>query len=210
MIKKHLKFLIITSVVTVLPILMGVILWEQLPAQLPIHWDMEGEIDGWCSKAFAVFAMPLILLAFHWLAVFATFADPKNRTNTNKALRLGLWVVPVLSIALSVVIYSVSMGGKVRMEAFVPVLLGMLFVIIGNYLPKCQQSYTIGIKCPWTLHSEENWNRTHRLAGWLWVIGGVVIMLTGFCNALWVSMPVALIMVLVPVIYSYILHRKGI
>ena len=103
MIKKHLKFLIITSVVTVLPILMGVILWEQLPAQLPIHWNMEGEIDDWCSKAFAVFAMPLILLAFHWLTVFATFADPKNRTNTNKALRLGLWVVPVLSIALSVI-----------------------------------------------------------------------------------------------------------
>ena len=210
MIKKNLKFLTITSVATLLPILVGVILWNQLPEQLPIHWNMQGEIDDWCSKAFAVFAMPLILLAFHWIAVFATLSDPKNHTNTNKVLHLIFWLVPILSIMLSAVTYSVAMGGEMRVEAVTPVFLGLTFVIIGNYLPKCKQSYTIGIKCPWTLHSEENWNRTHRLAGWIWVIGGALMMLTGFCNALWISMSIGLIMALIPVIYSYILHRKGI
>ena len=91
-----------------------------------------------------------------------------------------------------------------------PILLGVVFIAIGNYLPKCKQNYTIGIKISWTLASEENWNKTHRLAGWVWVGGGIVMMLSGFFGILWLTfLPVA-IMVLVPLVYSYILHKKGV
>lgn len=210
MIKKHLKILIITSAVMLLPILAGVILWDQLPEQIPIHWNMAGEIDDWSSKSFAVFGLPLILLAVQWLAVLATASDPKNKNHSTKILNMIFWLIPVLSIALSAVMYSIALGGKVRVEVLLFVLLGLLFVVIGNYLPKCQQSYTIGIKLPWTLHSEENWNRTHRLAGWLWVIGGFLMMITAFFKILWLVFSIPLMMALIPVIYSYILHRKGI
>ena len=102
------------------------------------------------------------------------------------------------------------MGKSIRMEILVPLLLGVSLVAIGNYLPKCQQNYTIGIKIPWTLNSEENWNRTHRLAGFVWVMGGIIMILSAFWVGIWITIAVSAMMALIPVIYSYALHRKGI
>ena len=209
MIKKNLKTLIITSIVLLLPILAGLILWNQLPEQMPTHWNAAGEVDGWSSKPFAVFGLPLILLAAQWLCVLATTTDPKRQNHSEKIYHLVFWIMPVLSIVLHAVTYLTVLGVGVRIEMVMPIFMGLLFVIIGNYLPKCKQSYTIGIKIPWTLNNEENWNKTHRLAGWVWVIGGIAIMLTGFFGGFVAFFVITLVMVLVPAIYSYLLHRKG-
>lgn len=210
MIKRNLRTLIITSIVILLPILAGVILWNQLPEQIPSHWNAVGEIDGWSSKTFAVFGMPLILLAFQWLCVLGTGADPKKGNHPQKIVHLVLWIIPVLGAVLSVLMYGAALGKEVRMEVIMPVLVGLVLTIVGNYLPKCKQNYTIGIKIPWTLNSEENWNRTHRFAGWLWTLCGIVIMLSGFFGSFWIFFCVVLLMVIVPCVYSYILHCKGI
>ncbi len=209
MIKKNWKVLLITSLVTLLPVLVGVVLWNQLPEQMPTHWNAAGEVDGWSSKPFAVFGLPLILLAAQWLCTLGTGADPKKNNHPKKILHLVLWIIPVLSVVLHTVTYAAALGKEVRMEMVIPVLIGILFAIIGNYLPKCKQNYTIGIKIPWTLNSEENWNRTHRFAGRLWVVCGLAIMLTGFFGGFWIFLPIVLLMVIVPFIYSYMLHRKG-
>ena len=209
MIRKNQKILILTSVVILLPILAGVILWNQLPEQIPTHWNFAGEIDGWSSKPFAVFGLPLILLAMHWLCIAGTFADPKKNNHPTKILHLVLWIVPVVSALLSALTYAAAMGKDVQMEVVMPVFIGLVLAIVGNYLPKCKQNYTIGIKIPWTLNSEENWNKTHRFAGRLWTVCGLVIMLTGFFGGFWIFFGVALLMVLAPFIYSYVLHRKG-
>ena len=87
-------------------------------------------------------------------------------------------------------------------------LMGVLFIFIGNLLPKMQQSYTMGIKLPWTLHNEENWNKTHRLSGKVWVIGGIIILSTALWGNFLVLMATTLLMVLIPVVYSYCLYRK--
>ena len=209
MIKKHIKVLIITSVVILLPILAGFILWNQLPEQIPTHWNANGEIDGWSSKPFAVFGLPLILLAAQWLCMLGTVADPKKENHPRKIVQLVLWIIPVLSVVLHTITYAVALGKEVRMEVVMPVFMGILFTIIGNYLPKCKQNYTIGIKIPWTLNSEENWNKTHRFAGWLWVLCGLIIMLTGFFGGFWIFLVIVFLMVLAPFLYSYLLHRKG-
>ena len=210
MIKNNLKILIITSIIILLPILAGVALWNQLPESVPIHWNAAGEVDGWASKTMAVFGLPAFLLAIHWVGVVATFSDPKKQNHSQKILALVFWLVPVLSLILMAVTYFSAMGQDVRIEIIVYMLLGLLFVFIGNYLPKCKQNYTIGIKIPWTLHSEENWNRTHRLAGYVWVGGGFAIMISGIFGILWVVLAACIVMVLVPVIYSFILNRKGV
>ena len=210
MIKKHLKLLIITSLIILLPILVGVILWNQLPEQIPSHWGLNGEVDGWSSKPFAVFGMPLMMLAFQWICALGTGADPKKANHPEKVLHLVLWIIPVLNTVLSVLTYAAALGKEVRVEVVIPVFLGLVLTIVGNYLPKCKQNYTIGIKIPWTLNSEENWNKTHRFAGWLWTVCGLVIILTGFFGGFWIFFGVALVMVLAPCIYSYLLHRKGI
>ena len=210
MIKKNIKNLIITSIVIVLPMLAGVILWNQLPEQIPTHWNVAGEVDGWSSKPFAVFGLPLLLLAIQWLCVLGTFSDPKKASHSTKILHLVFWIIPVVSVVLHGATYAVALGKEVRIDVILPVLVGLLLAITGNYLPKCKQNYTIGIKIPWTLDSEENWNKTHRFAGRLWLVCGLAIMLAGFLGGFWIFLPVVFLMVLAPFIYSYILHRKGV
>lgn len=210
MIKKNWKLLLITSIILLLPVLAGVILWNQLPEQMPTHWNASGQVDGWSSKPFAVFALPLILLAAQWLCLLGAQADPKKENHPEKVLHLVIWIIPILSVVLHAVTYAAALGKEVRMEMIMPVVVGLVLAIIGNYLPKCKQNYTIGIKIPWTLNSEENWNRTHRFAGRLWLVCGLIIMLTGFIGGAWIFFGVVIVMVFVPVVYSYLLHRKGI
>ena len=209
MMKKHWKTLLITSIVILLPIVAGLVLWNRLPEQIPTHWNAQGAIDGWSSKPFAVFGLPCILLAIHWLCALGTSADPKKANHPQKVVQLVLWIIPALSVALFAITYAVALGKEVRIEVILPVLVGLILAIVGNYMPKCKQNYTIGIKIPWTLHSEENWNKTHRFAGILWVICGIAIMLTGFFGSFWIFSGVVLLMVLAPLLYSYLLHRKG-
>ena len=210
MIKKNWKTLIISSIVTVLPIFIGLILWNQLPEQMPTHWNAAGEIDGWSSKAFAVFGLPLILLGAQWLCVLGTLADPKKANHPDKVLHLVFWIIPVLSVVLNAVTIAAALGKEVRIEVFTPILVGLILTIVGNYMPKCKQNYTIGIKIPWTLNSEENWNRTHRFAGWLWTFSGVGIMATGFFGGVLIFLPIVFLMVFAPIVYSFLLFRKGI
>ena len=209
MIKKNWKFLLITSLMLLLPIVAGLLLWNQLPDQMPTHWNAAGEVDSWSSKPFAVFGLPALMLVIHWVCVLGTQADPKKDNHSTKILHLVLWICPVLSIFLHAVTYAAALGKEVRMEMIMPILIGVVLTVVGNYLPKCKQNYTIGIKIPWTLNNEENWNKTHRFAGILWVICGLAIMLTGFIGSGLLFLPISLLMVLAPVIYSYLLHRKG-
>ena len=209
-IRKNLKLMLITSLVTLLPLLVGLCLWNQLPDQLPFHWNAAGEVDGWAGKPMAVIGAPLLMLALHWLCVLITAADPKHKNHSGKMQRLILWIIPLLSVVIFGMIFSTAWNKDLHVASIAPILIGVLFVIIGNYLPKCKQSYTIGIKLPWTLHSEANWNKTHRLAGFLWVLGGFAMMIAGFFGGLWAILPIALGMTLIPTGYSYLLHRKGI
>lgn len=210
MIKKNLKLLIITSVIILLPIAAGLILWNQLPESMPSHWNFQGEIDGYSSKAFVVFGLPLMMLAFQWLCVLATNADPKKSNHPEKVLHLVFWLIPIITVGMSIATYLAALGQNIRMEVIMPIVLGFVFVIVGNYLPKCKQNYTIGIKIPWTLNSEENWNKTHRFAGILWVIGGIIIMCTSFFGGFLLFFPIVLVLAIVPFVYSFILYKKGV
>jgi len=208
---KNKKLLVITSLVTLFPMLAGILLWNRLLDKIPIHWNSAGEIDGWGSKPFAVFGLTLIIFACQWLCILASLADPKNKNQGMKPIKLVLWICPVMSIWASTMIYTAAMGVELSMELLMPVLMGVLFIIVGNYLPKCKQNYTIGIKIPWTLDSEENWNQTHRMAGRLWVIGGILMIFAVFLpNKFMVAamVIVLLVMVTVPMIYSYRLYKN--
>ena len=210
MIKKNLKTLIITSIVILLPMVAGLVLWNRLPDEVPFHWNAAGEIDGWASRPVAVFVPSAIMLALQWLCMLVTSTDPKKQNHPEKVKVLVLWLIPIITVFISALMYVSALGVSVRVETLLPILLGLVFVAVGNYLPKCKQNYTVGIKIPWTLASEENWNRTHRLAGYIWVAGGVLMMLAGFIGLLWIVLPIALAMALVPMIYSFVLNRRGV
>ncbi len=211
MIKKNLKRLLITSVVILLPIVAGVILWDQLPNIVPIHFGANGKPDGYATRAVAVFVMPLVLLAFHWLCTLGTAADPKNKNIDKKALGLVLWICPMISLLVNGVIYVTALGIVIDILMIFGLFFGCLFVVIGNYMPKCRQSYTIGIKLPWTLENEDNWNRTHRFAGRLWTLGGLLTIVTAFLGDafIFVFLSLVLLMVIIPTVYSYRLYKKS-
>ena len=208
---KNKKTLIITSLVCLLPMLVGALVYSRLPEQVATHFDLQGNPDGWSSRAFAVFGLPGILLAVNLLIPFALQADPKHKNMSGALVNIVIWTVPVVSLLCSGLTLGRALGYDLRIEVVLPVFMGVLFILIGNYLPKTKQSYTMGIKLPWTLASEENWNRTHRLAGFLWVLGGAYFIVMSFIgwNLIAFLIPIVL-MVLAPTVYSYLLYRKGI
>ena len=211
MIKNNIKKLIISSVVILLPMLVGVLLWDKLPEELPLHWNVSGEVDDYGSREFVVFGMPFIMLAVHFLAVFVTALDPKNKNQNKKPIALTLWLVPFLSVFLSLLTYGFAIGLEFKVEMITFVILGVFMTVLGNYMPKVKQNYTLGIKVVWALDNEENWNATHRLAGKLWTVGGLLLVLCAFLPSPYnfcAMIVITLAMTVIPVVYSYLYYKK--
>ena len=203
MLKKNKGLMILTSVLILLPIAAGVVLWEQLPEVMPIHWGANGEADGWSSRPVAVFGMPLLLLAVHWIAMWVTDLDSRNKTQNPKVRNLMMWLLPAISLLGNGSTYAAALGQEMDILRYVYLLLGLLFIIIGNYLPKCRQNRFIGIKIKWTLEDEANWYATHRLAGKVWMVCGLGVLICGFFSADYLLPLLFAAMILIPVVYSW-------
>jgi uncharacterized membrane protein len=211
MFKQYKKPMLLSSLAILFPILIGLIFWNRLPELVPTHWGMEGSADSYSSKAFAVFGLPLILVALQWLCVLGSLKmDSKAENLEGKVFGLVLWITPVISVVMNALVYCTALGMDMNVQIIVPLLIGLLMVIIGNWLPKCKQTYTLGIKLPWTLADEDNWNRTHRFAGPIWVACGLVIMLCGLIGGafLWVMVAAFVVMIIAPTVYSYMIFRR--
>lgn len=210
MIKKYKETLIITSIITISPTLAGLLLWNQLPEKIATHFGSNNIADGWSSKPTAVFGLPFLLLALHLFTVLITLNDPKRKNISEKFLHMIFWLIPVLSLVVNLSCYGISLGYKINIGIIVNIFVGILFIIIGNYLHKIKQNYTVGIKIPWTLNSEENWNRTHRMASWLWILCGLVFILNSILQIPFLIFIVICAAAIIPIIYSFLLYKSGI
>lgn len=217
--KKRNIMAVVTVLLTLCPILIGLLLWNRLPAQIPTHWGINGQIDGWSSRKSAVFAMPFIMACGQIIMLAAIYVDPRKKNIHKKPMTVGLWIIPVLSLVLNSAIYAIALGMKISMTTIIVFVLAILWIILGNYMPKLQQNYTIGIKVSWALNSEENWNRTHRMAGKVLVATGIILFLEGILLlggvigenvSYYLMIAFILISVIAPCCYSYWLFRKGI
>ena len=208
--KMNKKLLLLTSIVILFPILWGVMIWSQLPNQISIHFNAAGQANNFQSKALAVFGLPIFLLLVHLFVIFVTARDPKNQTMNEKMGKVIYWLTPIVSLSVFYLIYSKALGSTTNPFIFVSALLGLIFVMMGNYMPKLKVNQTVGIRLPWTLQSEDNWHKTHRLAGKLWVFGGLILLLeAGLQFAVpYVMGIVILTIVFIPVVYSYQLSRE--
>ena len=209
---KNKSQIVLTTVLCLVPMIAGVILYSRLPDSIATHFGVDGQPDGWSSKALAVFGLPAILAGINLLLHFALRTDPKRKNMSPALFNIAIWTVPAVSILTNAFVLANALGYESRIELILPLLVSLLFIVIGNYLPKTKQSYTMGIKLPWTLASEENWNRTHRLAGYLWVACGILMALLTLLKigSFWLMPVIIAVMVLVPTIYSYSLYKKGI
>lgn len=211
MIKNNKGKAIISSLIILLPILIGLILWNDLPNTMATHWGADASADGFSSKAVAVFALPVILLVLQWVCLLLTSLDKKQKNQNKKALSMVFWIIPVLSLFSSSMIYSAALGKEFKFEIFTPALFGLMFIVMGNYLPKIRQNRTLGIKLSWTINNEENWNKTHRLGGKVWVICGLILLFSIFLPVKFMIPVMCLVIiaaVVIPTVYSYTIYRR--
>lgn len=211
MIKNNKFKTLCSSVVILLPILFGLIVWDKLPEKIATHWGPDGNPDQYSSKLFAVVVLPLIVFAIHWLCLFFSRFDPRNKDQHKKILGLIFWICPSVSILFSAFTYFGAFDIEFNIGGICIAFLGLLFIIIGNYMPKTKQNYTIGLKIPWTLDDEGNWNATHRFAGRLWVIGGILMLPLSFLPLKFLPFVLILVLplVIVPMVYSYRYYKKN-
>ena len=213
MLRKHRVLIIITSLITLLPILVGILCWNRLPDTIATHFASDGTPNGFSSKTFTVLGIPAFIFAAHILCAFCTAIDPKHKNISPKMYRLILLICPICSIVCGAAIYgyalSLSMADWLNSTFFMNLLMGILFFLVGNYLPKCHQNYTVGIKLPWTLADEGNWTLTHRFAGRLYAIAGILCIVNAFLRLKWVLPAVLAAILFLPAVYSLSIYLRS-
>lgn len=197
-------------------LVLGAWAWIQLPAdaQVPIHWGPDGQVDGYASKTVGLFLLPLIMTGVAVVFWALPFIEPR-RANLEKSRKAygAIWIaVVVLMAAFDVVAVTTALGAALDMTLIVFVASGVVFIVIGNYLPKVRSNYLMGICTPWTLTSELSWTRTHRVGGRLFVLEGIVFILVGLLRPPPAVLVAALIggivvMLVFVLAYSYVVWK---
>ena len=155
-----------------------------------------------------MFGLPIILLLFHFLCVAMTNIDPKAKNINPKMFRVVLWICPLVSLVVCNTIYLFNLGYQLNIEFLCGLLVGVLYLILGNFIPKIKPNYSIGIRVPWALFDSDNWYHTHRFGGKCMVIGGIVMIVTSPFQNIWILLVLCIIPCILPVIYSYLYYRK--
>jgi uncharacterized membrane protein len=186
--------------------------YNRLPDTIPIHYNADGYADGYSAKSFALISNICITVATYLMLTFIPVIDP-FRKKIEKRYNVILVVRDIIIAFISVLFITniLTANDKSTLPNHFGIGLGLLFILLGNYLPKMPQNFFIGIRSPWTLTSEVIWAKTHRIGGVLFVIAGVIFVIT---TVLKIKLSVVMPFVLIPLIvytafiYPYWLFRK--
>ncbi len=202
-------------VLLALDALFGGFTWGVMPPRVPIHWDAAGRVNGWGPSWVNAFVIPGIALLVYLLFLWLPLVDPKrhNYAHFEGSLRAFRFLIVAFLVFVHVLVVAASMGYAVRVDVALRAALPLLFVGLGTRLPGLKPNWFFGIRTPWTIASEEVWTRTHRLAGALWIWGGVVLVACAFLPpgpGLAAFVAGIVVLALVPVVYSAVIyHRLG-
>ncbi len=211
MLKKNKLKVILSAIFILLPMLFGIIMWNDLPNTMTTHWGADGNADGFSGKAFAVFGVPCIILILHFICLWLTLLDKKQKEQNPKALSIIFGIFPIISIWANGIMYRAAFGFESNLILIDPIIVGLMLVFMGNYLPKIKQNRTLGIKTGWAMHNEENWNKTHRFGGKVWFIGGLILLCAVLLPAKAIVGAVLFVIIMIavlPFIYSYLIYRQ--
>ena len=205
------KKLLWPTVVGLLPILMGVAVYSKLPEKMPIHWGLDGEPNGFATRWVGILILPLIMVVVNLIVQLSLETAPKTNLKLGK---LMLWLLPMMSVIFQTLTLSEALGYHLDIALITMVMVGIIFILLGNYIPKTQQNRVAGFRFPMTFSNPDNWQKTNRLGGIMLVISGLVMILGGIIS-IWYPIVVILtfivilvLIVLVPLCYSIRLARK--
>ena len=196
-----------------LPFIYLAYLWNSLPEKVPMHWNYKGEIDDWGTKYSLLGLIFLLPVLTYVLMLVIPKINPKKRIELmgGKYYQIKFVLVGFMSVLAIYIIHS-SNSQTLSSPSIVLVLIGLLFMALGNYFKVIKQNYFLGIKTPWTLVSEEVWKLTHILAGKLWIVGGLLIVIFSLVIPedinFYLFIIITAIITIVPIVYSYLIFRK--
>lgn len=207
--KKELPLLFIVA----LPLVYLAYVWNSLPQTVPVHWNFKGEIDNWGDKSTLIFITCLLTVFMYGLLSVIPLIDPKKKIQNmgQKYYNLKFFLLLFMTGIAVYIIYSVK-EQAMHNPNFLFIVLGLLFVVLGNYMKTIKANYFIGIRTPWTLENETVWKKTHKLGGKLWFIGGLLIVICclifnkELSSKLFIGIVITIS--LIPVLYSYFIYKK--
>lgn len=200
-------------VIAAIAIAISIWAYPQLPPTVATHWNLKGTPDGFSSRLVAVLIIPGIILVMTGLFTVLPRLDPRGE---NYAKFFGTYwlicntVIAFMLIAHAMIVAS-GIGYPIRIDRLMPIGIGLLFIVLGNYLSRVEPNWFIGIRTPWTLSSDLVWRKTHRTGGYLMVLGGLLV---ASCAALphGAFIPVLvvaiLVMAVIPIVQSYVLWKR--
>jgi uncharacterized membrane protein len=203
---------LVQLLIAVIMFVVGWYFYDKLPDLVPSHWNINGEIDAYLPKLTQIILFPCITLALAVLFQLISRIDPRKE-------KYVLFKKPWIVLQMSIVVFFAYLYFVTLYMAFYPLTpiipfifggIGVLFVLLGNYLGKIKQNYFVGIKTPWTIDNEEVWNKTHRLGGWMFTVCGLIVFAEAFIQwqIVWVFIASVILTAIVPIVYSYLIFRK--
>ena len=203
--KIDLKMLIITCLVCLLPIFIGIVFYNQLPEKVAIHFNINNEPDGYFSKPAFVFGMPAIMVVIQSFCCIVNDVQDKNAEANKKAVRAFKWIIPIITVILYTVTIVFALGNTLDIRRIVMIMLGLEFIVLGNYTPKTKGQLN-GMK----KLNEEDYKKIARPVGYMLIIDGVLCFISILFNK-YVSIaiiPLLIIQGIALYIYTYRKNKK--
>lgn len=194
-------------------VIASAVVYTRLPETVPTHWDILGGPNRWMSRRWGAWLIPLLLLAMASFIKLLPAIDPRGRNYAKFGATFETIIVSImlLVLGLHIVALRAALGYAVAMERVLPLGVGLLFIVVGNLLPRARPNWFVGIKTPWTLSSDRVWEKTHRLGGRIFVLGGILSVLAALFLPQWahfILLAVILTCSAGAFIYSYIEWRR--
>lgn len=198
-----------TGLLCLLGMIPGLVCYTRLPARIPIHFDINNQPDDYASKNFVIFLMPLLMILLHLICCGAENVSDSSKSNPKQVKWIVRLIIPTITIIMECITVMFVLEMLTDIGLICLLMIGVLMILLGNYMPKTRPNLTFGIKLPWTVTNEEVWRKTHRLAGWLMVLGGIITIAAAFLNAYLICIAVISVAIIIPVVYSYIISKKS-
>ena len=207
--RKWIPFLIIAAA-----FIASAVVYPRLPATIPTHWNgFEGQPNGYSSRMWGAWMVPLFLMGMGALLRFLPVIDPRGRNyakfgGTFEGIMISLML---FALGLHIIVLRAALGYPVNMQRTLPIGVGILFIVIGNLLPRARPNWFIGLRTPWTLSSDRVWEKTHRFGGRIFVAGGILMVLAAFVSAQWAHVVLFAVVLLCSagaLVYSYLEWRR--
>lgn len=210
--KKITRFKLESTLTIWFPILIAIFFWNKIPNRLPTHLNSQMIADSWSSKTAALITLPIVLTATQLFLILVVSRNSKNGNVQPWIQRIILSIMPVLSamIFLLMILNATRTFPIFLQNNYLNILFGIISIVLGLISGRVKPNYAIGIKTPWTLHSEKNWQMTHKLGEKVYIAGGIIMIIVTSVMTRFFFIPVLIITALIPCIYSYLLHKKGI